>query len=137
MDPIASWLVISIVVERLVEIIAEMFPAIHKLDNKYVEPKLIIALGLGFLFSFGANLNFFAMFGIIFTFPYVGESVSAVFIAAGSAYVHRVISEITAQRRKIDEEDLASEVKKVVYNLQSLKRIVDDVNNPNNCEDKK
>jgi len=91
MDPIASWIVISIAVERLIEVIVRAIPWLDTFNIKNLNIKLIMAFLFGLLFAYGAQLDFFRMFGINFIFPYVGEAVSALFVMGGSNYVSDLV----------------------------------------------
>ncbi len=121
MDPLVSWVVISVVVERLVEVISKMFPILNHLKLKLLEAKLVLALVIGLLLSFGASLDFFSMFGIEFKILYVGEIISAIFIAAGSNYVHDLISYISVKRKELNIENKLEEIKN---ELEETKKMV-------------
>ena len=112
MDSIASWIVISVVVERLVEVISRMFPFLNHIKIKLVDFKLLLSLILGIFLSFGASLNFFSMFGIEFKILYVGEIISAIFIAAGSNYVHDIVSYLSVKRKETQLDEKLSLIKK-------------------------
>ena len=118
MDPIASWLIISVAVERLIEVIVRAIPYIDTINIKNLNIKLIMAFGFGLVFSYGAQLDFFKMFGITFIFPYVGEAVTALFIMGGSNYVAEIVSFVRKSRENITEEEF-NEIKDELNSLRN------------------
>lgn len=94
MEPLLAWAFLAVVVERAIEIFSKLFPILDDVNLKEFNIKMFIGLLLGGLVSFGAGLDFFEMVNISFAIPYVGMAVSAVFIMAGSNYIHDIISAI-------------------------------------------
>ncbi len=124
MDPIASWIVISIAVERLIEVIVRAAPILDNVNIKNLNIKLIMAFMFGLLFAYGAQLDFFKMFGINFIFPYVGEAVSALFVMGGSNYVSDLVGFI----RKRQDMPIPVEVyQDILSNYAELKIELDDL----------
>ncbi len=110
MEPLMAWAFLSVVVERMLEVIGRLFPVLDNVNIKEVNIKMIISFTFGCLFAFGGNLDFFHMVNIQFNIPYVGEFISAVFIMAGSNYIHDLISAVN--RTKQDQEVIIVEVEK-------------------------
>jgi len=96
MDPILAWAFLSIVTERTIEILTKLFPILDDVSIKQLDIKLVIGLVFGLVFAFGAGLDFFSMFSINFQLPYVGAVISAIFIMAGSNYIHDLISALNS-----------------------------------------
>ena len=91
MEIFTQWIFLAFVVERLSEYIGKLVPAIEKLENQFVNTKLVIAFSFSLLLSFGAKLDFFTPFEIVFAFPHVGTILTAVFLSGGSNAVHDVL----------------------------------------------
>jgi hypothetical protein len=110
MEPLMAWAFLSVVVERMLEVVSKLFPILDDVNLQKFNIKLLLALIFGVLFAFGANLDFFSMVSINFAYPYVGQAVSAFFIMAGSNYIHDLISAVN--RTKDGEEVIIVEVEK-------------------------
>ena len=110
MDPLLAWIFLSVVVERTLEVVSKLFPVLDDVNLKEFNIKMGIALLLGLLFAYGGNLDFFQMVNIQFEVPFVGEAISALFIMAGSNYIHDLISALN--RTKEDVEVIVVEVEK-------------------------
>ena len=104
-----AWAFLSVVVERIIEVISRFFPVLDTVNVKQVNIKMIIAFIFGGLFAFGGELDFFQMVNISFNIPYVGQGISALFIMAGSNYIHDLIS---AVNRTKESEVIIVEVEK-------------------------
>ena len=100
MEPILAWAFLSIVVERIIEIIVRLFPILDDIKIKELDIKLGIAFIFGLVLAFGAQLEFFSMFNIEFHYLYVGQIISAIFIMAGSNYIHDLISALNRSREQ-------------------------------------
>jgi hypothetical protein len=98
MEPLLAWAFLAVVVERTIEIFTKLFPILDDINLQQFNVKMFIGLILGGLVSFGAGLDFFNMVNITFAIPYVGMAVSAVFIMAGSNYIHDILSAINRTR---------------------------------------
>ncbi len=118
MSAIISWFILAVVTERLVIIITHLLPFLDDLHIKRLDVKLIIALVIGLIFSFGASLNFFTMFDISFKYLYVGEVVSALFIMAGSNYVADLVNSL--RNGPIIEARVRDYVSKVESDISKL-----------------
>jgi len=110
MEPLMAWAFLSVVVERILEVIARLFPILDDVNIKQFNIKMLISLGFGALFAFGGNLDFFQMVNISFEIPYVGQAISALFIMAGSNYIHDLISAVNRTRQ--EQEVIVIEVEK-------------------------
>ena len=97
-EPLLAWAFLAVVVERTIEIFTRLFPILDDLNLKGFNIKMFIGLLLGAVVAFGANLDFFQMVNITFALPYVGMAVSAIFIMAGSNYIHDIISAVNRTR---------------------------------------
>ncbi len=98
MEPILAWVFLAAVTERIIEVISKAIPAIDDVNLKQLNVKLLMALGVGLVFAFGAQLDFFKMIGVDFAWNYVGYILSAFFIMAGSNVIHDLISLINRSR---------------------------------------
>ena len=101
MEPILAWALLAIVTERAIEIISKMFPILNRIKIVELDIKLVLSFIIGLVLVFGAELVFFDMFNIHFIIPYVGQILSAIFVAAGSNYIHDLIGAVN----KIRQED--------------------------------
>jgi hypothetical protein len=110
MEPLMAWAFLSVVVERILEVIARLFPILDEINIKQFNIKMLIALAFGSLFAFGGQLDFFQMVNISFDIPYVGQAISALFIMAGSNYIHDLISAVNRTRQ--EQEVIVIEVEK-------------------------
>ncbi len=100
MDPVIKWIVFAMFAERAVEIISDLFPFLSDVKvkgvaEKWINIKLFLALILGLVYSFGSNLSIFEIFNISFNWPYVGETMAALFITAGSKAVHDLVAKVS------------------------------------------
>lgn len=94
-NPLVIWLFLAFVVERLVEGVKVIFPAVKRLQKSYeneVAVPLLIALVFSGVIIYGTDLDFFRMFNLDFKIPYAGIVVTAFFTALGTPVVHDVIS---------------------------------------------
>jgi hypothetical protein len=91
MDPILMLIAVAIITERLVEVLGKAIPVLNKIKLNQLDIKLGIAFAFGLLFAVGANLDFFKMTGIEYRYGGVGVVVSAIFIMAGSNYIHELL----------------------------------------------
>lgn len=91
MDVFSQWIFLAFIVERLAEYIGKLIPAIEKLENQFVNSKLVIALAFSLILAFGAGLDFFSAFEINFRFAYVGTVLTAIFLSGGANAVHDVL----------------------------------------------
>ena len=102
MESLIAWLFLSVIVERIVEVLVKLVPAVGDIRIKQFDIKMLIAFVFGAVFVFGADLDFFRMVNIEFTLPYVGYVVSSIFVMAGSGY----ISDIIAQLGRVKEQQV-------------------------------
>ena len=102
MESLIAWLFLSVIVERIVEVLVKLVPVIGEIRIKQFDIKMLIAFVFGAVFVFGADLDFFRMVNIEFTLPYVGYIVSSIFVMAGSGY----ISDIIAQLGRVKEQQV-------------------------------
>ncbi len=98
MTLLLAWLFLAFVVERLVEVVLKLFPWFDKKRIIYVDVAMILALAFSLVIAFGANLDFFQMFGIEFAWPYVGPVVAAILMMGGSNLVHDIIKWVEASK---------------------------------------
>lgn len=98
MNLIFVWLFLAFVIECAVETLVLIFPVIKtiKIDNLNIER--ILALVIALLYAFGTNLDFFMLFEIAFYIPYVGVVTTALFMAAGSSMVHKILQWIDGKK---------------------------------------
>lgn len=95
MSPIQLWLVMGFAVERLTELVVKLIPVLEKAEIKAVKVPMAIALVFAIVITLGApQLDFFKLLGAEYQFPYVGQIVSALFIAGGSELIHKVIKKL-------------------------------------------
>ena len=94
MESLIAWLFLSVIVERMVEVLVRLIPALDDVHIKQLDIKMLIAFVFGAVFVFGADLDFFRMVNIDFTLPYVGYVVSSVFVMAGSGYISDIIAQL-------------------------------------------
>lgn len=98
MTLLLAWLFLAFVVERLVEVVLKVFPWFDKKRIVFVDVAMILALAFSLVIAFGANLDFFQMFGIEFAWPYVGPVVAAILMMGGSNLVHDIIKWVEASK---------------------------------------
>lgn len=77
---------ISLLVERLLEVIKEAFPVLS--GRKGLLWLLSMLLGTGLCFAFGADL--FAQYGLAAAWPWAGPLLSGIICGAGSNLLHDV-----------------------------------------------
>jgi hypothetical protein len=94
MESLIAWLFLSVIVERIVEVLVKLVPVIGEIRIKQFDIKMLIAFVFGAVFVFGADLDFFRMVNIEFTLPYVGYVVSSIFVMAGSGYISDIIAQL-------------------------------------------
>lgn len=94
MESLIAWLFLSVIVERIVEVLIKLVPALDDIHIKQFDIKMLVAFIFGGMFVFGANLDFFEMVNIEFDIPYVGYVVSSIFVMAGSGYISDIISKL-------------------------------------------
>ena len=94
MDSLLAWLFLSVIVERIVEVLVRLVPAIDQINIKHFNLKMLISFVFGGLFVWGANLDFFEMVNIQFELDYVGYVVSSIFVMAGSGYIADIVNMI-------------------------------------------
>ena len=101
MDILTTWLFLAFVVERVTELALDMFPGIRNWCEKAAD---MLALGLSILLAFGAGLDFFGMFGIPFSIPYVGIILSGFFMSGGTKLVHDIIEWVAGKQKELKED---------------------------------
>ena len=101
MDILTTWLFLAFVVERVTELLLNMFPGIRTLYEKAPD---ILALTLSILLALGAGLDFFGMFGIPFSIPYVGIILSGFFMSGGTKLVHDIIEWVGGKQQELKED---------------------------------
>jgi len=100
MELLTAWLFLSFVIERFVEVVTKLLPVLKNVQLKEVNVQMLIALLASGVLAFGAQLDFFKMFNVEFQWPYVGEALSALFMAAGSNVVHDIVVWLSATKNK-------------------------------------
>lgn len=110
MEPLLAWVFLAVVVEVIIQILSDLFPILDDISVNKFNAKKLLALILGTIFAFGAQLDFFMMVNIEFNWPHVGMIISAIFIMAGSNYIHDIIGALT--HKKHVEELYIVEVRK-------------------------
>jgi hypothetical protein len=98
MTMLLAWAFLAFAVERLVELVLKMLPFIDKSKISQVDIGMALALLLSSVLAFGANLDFFKMFEIEFSWPYVGPAISALFMTGGSQLVHDITEWVKANK---------------------------------------
>ena len=101
MDILTTWLFLAFVVERVTELLLNMFPGIRTLYEKAPD---ILALTLSILLALGAGLDFFGMFGIPFSIPYVGIILSGFCMSGGTKLVHDIIEWVAGKQKELKED---------------------------------
>ena len=95
MEPLQLWLVMAFSVERLTEFIVKAVPAIEKQEVSAVKVPTLVALILALVVTLGTPLlDFFEMLNVEYEWPYIGQIVSALFIAGGADLVHKIIEKL-------------------------------------------
>lgn len=100
MSAAAIWIFLAFVVERLVEWLSKMIPWLAGASIGKLKVQTVLAFAISLLFSFGARLDFFAMFHIPFTVPAVGPVIAAIFMSGGSNLVHDIVSWVTNKKEE-------------------------------------
>lgn len=98
MEVITTWLFLSFTVERLVELVLQIFPILHKKKVMAVDIGLLLGLMFSLILSYGARLNFFEVFDIRFVWPELGPFFTALFMAGGSNFVHDITEWVKASK---------------------------------------
>lgn len=92
-NAVATWFALAIGVEFMIDILKQAFPFLNTkvagIDNERV-----MAILIGFLICYGSGLDFFELFGIPYTLPFVGYILGAILIAGGSAKMHDLVKAI-------------------------------------------
>jgi len=98
-------LVLSFMIEKVVEVIKIAFPFLITIDEKYKQIKLfvLISLAVSTVVAYGANLDMFALMGIEFTIPHVGIICVAIIMGAGSNFVHDFILKMNEKNKEVIE----------------------------------
>lgn len=98
----------SFIVERAVEMVIRMFPALSNLDIKCFNVEMGLAFLLSLLLAYGGNLDLFSMFDVDFFVPFVGPALSALFMSGGSNVVHDIIEWVKSSKEvvKLEKRDL-------------------------------
>lgn len=99
MTVLVEWLFLSFVVEKLVEVVLKLVPSIDHKTVVYLDVPLLLALIFGLIIALGAPLDFFAMFGLQFQWPYVGCVITGLLMMGGSSLVHDVIQWVEANKQ--------------------------------------
>lgn len=84
----ATIIVLAIIVERVVEIVKSLIK--EGKVNKSVVLSVLIGVGL----AFTTRLDLLALLGIEAFIPYVGTTLTGVFLSGGSNYLHDFIEQI-------------------------------------------
>ena len=95
---LATWVFLAFAVERLVELVMNIVPALDKRRILGVNVPTLLALVLSLVLAYGAGLDFFTMFGISFKWNPVGPAVSGFFMGGGSNLVHDIVEWVNAKK---------------------------------------
>jgi hypothetical protein len=98
------WIFLAYIVERAVEATVTVIPFLDKKVLWGWPVNLILALIYGMLLAFGANLNFFAMFGIEFQWAVIGHLVCGLFMALGAKFCHGIFKWYNKNKGIVDEK---------------------------------
>ena len=116
MDQLWIWGFLALITEVvIVEGLYKWLPILTRLQEQtkdFVNIKATIALTLGLVFAFGANLDFFIMFSIPYFYPYVGPVISALFIMAGHGVIDLAIQSWKNNVRQEVQEELYFKLEK-------------------------
>ncbi|NLY53737.1 MAG: hypothetical protein GX060_03820 [Firmicutes bacterium] len=99
MDTLMVWLFLSFTVERIVELILCLIPQLDaKRQIAGINVPGLLAFVVALVLSYGAQLDFFQMFGVSFQWPAIGPLLSAFFMVGGSGVIHDLIGWVNAAK---------------------------------------
>jgi|LSQX01.1.fsa_nt_gb hypothetical protein len=98
MDTIAVWLFLAFTVERIVELLLSLAPKLDKKQFLGVDVPVCLSLILSLILAFGAQLDFFQIFGVAFKWPEVGTVLTAIFMVGGSGALHDILGWLNASK---------------------------------------
>lgn len=98
------WIFLAYIVERAVEVTVIIIPFVDKKTILGCPVNLLLALFYSMVLAFGANLNFFAMFGIEFQWGVVGKVLAALFMAGGAKFAHGIFKWYSENKGIVDEK---------------------------------
>lgn len=100
MELSASILVLAFIVERLVEIITNIFPQLNKIKVEKVNVKMLLTLIISLVVCIGANIDILQLIEVDVNMPYLGNVFSAILMSGGSEILHDIIDWIKANKDK-------------------------------------
>jgi hypothetical protein len=100
MELSASILVLAFIVERLVEIITNIFPQLNKIKVEKVNVKMLLTLIISLVVCIGANIDILQLIEVDVSMPYLGNVFSAILMSGGSEILHDIIDWIKANKDK-------------------------------------
>jgi flagellar biosynthesis protein FliR len=98
------WIFLAYIVERAVEATVTVIPF---LDKKVIwgwPVNLLLALVYSMVLAFGANLNFFAMFGVEYKWAVIGTVLAGLFMAGGAKFAHSIFKWYSENKGIVDEK---------------------------------
>lgn len=72
--------------------------------NKKIQWQIIVAFIIALIFCYNADINFFAIFGLVEKYPDVGKVATAIIMSRGSNYLFEFYNQLTGWRGQNDYE---------------------------------
>lgn len=91
-----------IAVALLIEGIISYGRQVYK--NKKIQWQIIVALIIALVFCYNADINFFAILGMVERYPDVGKVATAIIMSRGSNYLFEFYNQLTGWRGHGDGE---------------------------------
>lgn len=88
MTGMLPWFFVALAVERLVEIILTMLPALQKGKPFGIDVGLLLAFAFSLILAYGVPLDVFDLVGFSPQWVWLGPFVSALFLTGGSNMLH-------------------------------------------------
>jgi len=89
MNGIALVLVLSLVVEKLVQLFKDLVYAVPFFPDKFRPLTLqLLSLGFGIVLALGTGLNAMELMGVKFAYPTIGMAITGLVIGKGSNFAH-------------------------------------------------
>jgi hypothetical protein len=95
-DLVVLWSFLAFAVERFVEIIVNIIPALHRKRLLGIEMPFLLAFVLSLTIAVGTALDFFQVFNIQFRWPGVGYVLTALVMTGGSNLIHDLVNWVRA-----------------------------------------
>lgn len=99
MGIIVVWLLLSLIVERIVELVLLLIPKLDKKQAAGVDVPVILAFTVALVLSVGAHLNVFEIFGVDYELPLVGTILTTFLLVGGASIVHSLWEWVNTTRK--------------------------------------